>query len=282
MKKNTTLLVMAAGMGSRFGGLKQIAPIGANGEILLDFSVFDAVKSGFDKVVFIIREDIEKDFREIAGKRIEKMVDVEYAMQSFDDLPGGFSINPERTKPLGTGHAVYCARNYIDSPFGVINADDYYGRQSFKILADSLKTKNETCMVGFKLENTITENGTVSRGVCEVEDGYLKSITEHTALDRNAGVPLDKTVSMNMWGFMPDIFKRIENDFIQFLNNMKNPLKDEFFIPTVVDNMINAGGEKVRVLSTPEKWYGVTYKDDKQTVSDAMNKLISEGFYDGI
>lgn len=282
MENKATLLIMAAGMGSRFGGLKQIEPMGPNGEILLDFSVFDAKKAGFDKVVFIIRKDIEKDFREIAGKRIEKMVDVEYAMQSFCDIPEGFSVPAERTKPLGTGHAVYCARKYINSPFGVINADDYYGRRSFEILANQLKSSSGTCMVGFRLENTLTENGTVARGVCEVENGYLKSITEHTALDRNSGIPLDKTVSMNMWGFMPDIFKNIEGDFIEFLKNMKNPLKDEFFIPTVVDNMINRDKAKVKVLSTPERWYGVTYKEDKETVSAAMNKLISGGFYDGI
>ncbi len=275
----TTLLVMAAGMGSRYGGLKQIDTLGPNGEILLDFSVYDAVKAGFSKVVFIIRKDIEKDFREIAGKRIEKMVDVEYTFQELDKLPDGFSVLDGRTKPWGTGHAVYCAKDKVNTPFAIINADDYYGQSSYKIINDALKQKDEMCMVGFKLENTLTENGTVSRGVCDVVDGYLKKVTEHTAIDRNSGIPLDKIVSMNMWGLLPDVFGHIENQFRAFLDNLSNPLKEEFYIPSVVDTLISQNGEKVRVLSTDEKWYGVTYKEDRDSVSKAMLDKINSGLY---
>ncbi|MBQ7960589.1 MAG: nucleotidyltransferase [Clostridia bacterium] len=282
MNSKTTLVVMAAGMGSRFGGLKQIAPVGPNGEIILDFSVYDAAKAGFDKTVFIIRRDIEKDFREIAGKRIEKMIDVDYVFQDMDDLPKGFSVPDGRTKPWGTGHAVYCTRNTVDAPFALINADDYYGQKSYKILHDNLVANNENCMVGFSLGNTITENGTVSRGVCEVSDGFLTGVVEHTALDKNSGIPLDTIVSMNMWGLLPSVFDDIASDFVKFLENLDNPLKGEFFIPFVVDNMIKSKGEKVRVLETDEKWYGVTYKEDKETVVEAMKKLVKDGYYDGI
>lgn len=282
MNNKTTLVVMAAGMGSRFGGLKQIAPVGPAGEIILDFSVYDAVKAGFDKTVFIIRRDIEKDFREITGKRIEKMTDVEYVFQDMDNIPDGFSVPADRTKPWGTGHAVYCTRNVVDSPFALINADDYYGQKSFKILHDNLVQNNETCMVGFTLGNTITENGTVARGICDVENGFLKSVVEHTDLDKNSGIPLDTIVSMNMWGLLPSVFSDVEADFIKFLNNLSNPLKQEFYIPFVVDNMIQTKGEKVRVLETDEKWYGVTYKEDKDTVVKAMQKFVEDGYYDGI
>jgi UTP-glucose-1-phosphate uridylyltransferase len=282
MDKKTTLVVMAAGMGSRFGGLKQIAPVGPNGEIILDFSVYDAVKAGFDKTVFIIRRDIEKDFREIAGRRIEKMTDVDYVFQDMDYLPEGFSVPDGRTKPWGTGHAVFCCENAVDTPFALINADDYYGQKSYKILHDNLVTNDETCMVGFTLGNTITENGTVSRGVCDVQDGILKGVVEHTDLDKNSGIPLDTIVSMNMWGLLPSVFESVREDFVKFLGNLSNPLKQEFYIPFVVDNMIRTKGEKVRVLETDEKWYGVTYKEDKETVVEAMKKFVKDGYYDGI
>lgn len=282
MDKKTTLVVMAAGMGSRFGGLKQIAPVGPNGEIILDFSVYDAVKAGFDKTVFIIRRDIEKDFREIAGRRIEKMTDVDYVFQDMDYLPDGFSVPDGRTKPWGTGHAVFCCENAVDTPFALINADDYYGQKSYKILHDNLVVNDETCMVGFSLGNTITENGTVSRGVCEVQDGILKGVVEHTDLDKNSGIPLETIVSMNMWGLLPSVFESVREDFVKFLGNLSNPMKEEFYIPFVVDNMIKSKGEKVRVLETDEKWYGVTYKEDKDTVIDAMKKFVEDGYYDGI
>ncbi len=282
MDKKTTLVVMAAGMGSRFGGLKQIAPVGPNGEIILDFSVYDAVKAGFDKTVFIIRRDIEKDFREIAGRRIEKMTDVDYVFQDMDYLPDGFSVPDGRTKPWGTGHAVFCCEKAVDTPFALINADDYYGQKSYKILHDNLVANDETCMVGFSLGNTITENGTVSRGVCDVQDGILKGVVEHTDLDKNSGIPLETIVSMNMWGLLPSVFESVREDFVKFLGNLSNPMKEEFYIPFVIDNMIKTKGEKVRVLETDEKWYGVTYKEDKETVVDAMKKFVEDGYYDGI
>ncbi len=280
MSKDTTLVVMAAGMGSRFGGLKQIEPVGPNGEVILDFSVYDAVKAGFNKVVFIIRRDIEEDFRNITKQRIEKMVDCEFVFQDMDELPEGFTAPADRTKPWGTGHAIYCTRKVVNTPFAIINADDYYGQESFKIINDYLENNDGMCMVGYKLGNTLTENGTVARGVCSVKDGVLDSIVEHTAIDKNSGIPLDTIVSMNMWGLGPDIFRNIEEDFVKFLGNMQNPLKDEFFIPFVVDNKIKTEGAKVQVLETDEKWYGVTYRDDKDMVVEAMKEKIKDGCYD--
>lgn len=273
---------MAAGMGSRYGGLKQIDPVGPNGEIILDFSVFDAVKAGFDKAVFIIRRDIEKDFREITKKRIEKMIDTEYVFQDMDNIPQGFSVPDGRTKPWGTGHAVYCLKDTVTDPFALINADDYYGQSSFGLIHDSLVSTDKMCMVGFKLGNTLTENGTVARGICETENGHLKSITEHTSLDKNSGIPLDTIVSMNMWGLTPDVFRYVESDFNDFMKNLSNPLKEEFYIPTVIDNMIHKNGYSIKVLETAERWYGVTYKSDKETVCNAMRELAAKGFYDGI
>lgn len=282
MSKDATLIVMAAGMGSRFGGLKQLEPIGPGGEVILDFSVYDAVKAGFNKVVFIIRKDIEKDFKELVGNRIEKKVKTEYVIQEMENIPEGFTVPDERTKPWGTAHAVFCCKDVIDTPFAVINADDYYGPGAFKAIYDELTTSDNTCMVGYKLGNTLTENGTVARGVCEVQDGLLKGITEYTAIDKNSGVPLDTTVSMNMWGFRPSIFSRIEEDFIKFLQNTTNPAKDEFYIPLVVDRSIKEFNEKIVVLDTDEKWYGVTYREDKESVVNAIKKLFAEGLYDGI
>jgi len=282
VKKDATLVVMAAGMGSRFGGLKQLEPIGPNGEVILDFSVFDAKKAGFNKVVFIIRRDIEADFKKVLGKRIENRIETEYVFQDMDNLPEGFVTPIERQKPWGTGHAVYSCKDVVKTPFALINADDYYGQKSYKILHDNLVANDETCMVGFSLGNTITENGTVSRGVCDVQDGILKGVVEHTDLDKNSGIPLETIVSMNMWGLMPSVFESVKEDFVKFLGNLSNPLKEEFYIPFVVDNMIKHKGEKVRVLETDEKWYGVTYKEDKDTVVDAMKKFVEDGYYDGI
>lgn len=282
MGKDAALVVMAAGMGSRFGGLKQLEPIGPNGEVILDFSVFDAKKAGFNKAVFIIRRDVEADFREVVGKRVEKHIDTEYVFQDMENLPQGFSVPDGRTKPWGTGHAIYCCKDVINTPFVVINADDYYGQSAFKTIYDEITVSEKTCMVGYKLGNTLTENGTVARGVCDVENGILKAITEHTALDKNSGIPLDTTVSMNMWGLMPSVFDRLLPDFVKFLENMQNPLKDEFFIPLVIDKMIKEDNEKIKVLTTDEKWYGVTYREDKEAVVAAVKKLFAEGLYDGI
>ena len=279
---DTTLVVMAAGMGSRFGGLKQIAPIGPKGEIILDFSLYDAKEAGFNKAVFIIKKEIEKDFRECIGKRIEKMIDVEYVFQETNKIPEEFMSLSSRVKPWGTGHAVLCARDAVKTPFAVINADDYYGKEAFRLIHDHLVGEGNTCMVGYKLINTLTENGTVSRGVCEIEDGYLKSVTEHTALDKNSGLPDSTIVSMNMWGFKPSIFDSIEKDFNIFLKNLSNPEKEEFYLPSIVDKMIKEENEKVTVMPTDEKWYGVTYKDDAEKVSEALKNLIDRGLYNGI
>lgn len=276
---NTELLIMAAGMGSRFGGLKQIEPIGPNGEIILDFSIYDAVEAGFNKAIFIIKKEIEKEFRQVVGKRIEKMIDVEYAFQELDKLPEGYEVPSDRVKPWGTAHAVLCARDVVKSPFAVINADDFYGKSSYKIIHDELIQSNGMCMVGYELGNTITENGTVSRGVCELENGYLKSVTEHTALDKNSGIPLDSIVSMNMWGLDPDIFPFMENEFKLFLNEKINVPKSECYLPSVISKRIEKENMPVKVLKTAEKWYGVTYREDMDSVREAMSKFISEGLY---
>lgn len=276
---NTELLIMAAGMGSRFGGLKQIEPIGPNGEIILDFSIYDAVEAGFNKAVFIIKKEIEKEFRQVVGKRIEKMIDVEYAFQELDKLPEGYEVPSDRVKPWGTAHAVLCARDVVKSPFAVINADDFYGKSSYKIIHDELIQSNGMCMVGYELGNTITENGTVSRGVCELENGYLKSVTEHTALDKNSGVPLDSIVSMNMWGLAPDIFPFMEKEFKLFLDEKINVPKSECYLPSVISKRIEEENMPVKVLKTAEKWYGVTYREDMDSVREAMSKFINDGLY---
>ncbi len=282
MSKRISLVVMAAGMGSRFGGLKQIEPVGPKGESILDFSVFDAKRAGFDEVVFIIRKDFEDDFKNKIGKVVEKYIDVKYVFQDMGFIPDNYSVPSDRTKPWGTAHAIYCCKDSVKNPFAVINADDYYGINSYKIIYNNLISNDEICMVGYKLGNTLTENGTVARGVCETENGFLSKITEHTTLDKNSGIPLDTVVSMNMWGFGPSIFEKIELGFNSFFENMTNPLKDEYFLPSVVDSLIKTENEQVKVLTTDEKWYGVTYKEDKETVVNALKNLVEEGYYDGI
>lgn len=282
--KAPVLTVMAAGMGSRFGGLKQIAPIGPNGEILLDFSVYDALEAGFGKVVFIIKKAIEEPFREAVGKRIEKIADVDYVFQETDKMiPEKFaSLVETREKPWGTAHAILCAKDALsNSSFAVINADDYYGKDGYKKIAQHLINEDNMCMCGFKLYNTLTENGTVSRGICEIENGFLKSVTEHTALDKNSGFAPDTIVSMNMWGLRPEIFSRLENDFEKFLSEITDGKKAEFFLPAVVDRMIHNENAKVSVLSTDDKWYGMTYKEDLPEVRAALKKMIEEGKYNG-
>jgi len=273
--KDLTLVVLAAGMGSRFGGLKQLQPVGENGEFILDYSVSDAVNAGFNKVVYIIKKEHEDDFRSTIGKRTEKIIKTEYAYQDINDLPEGFSVPEGREKPWGTGHALLCAKDKVTTPFAVINADDYYGTNSMKILADALKDGTQACMVGFKLGNTLSENGTVSRGVCETKDGLLTKVTEHTALDKNSGIPLDTLVSMNMWGLQPSIFDELEKGFVEFLKNLDNPLKGEYFLPGLVDSMISRGMMEVKMLTTDEKWYGMTYKEELELVKQALaNKKI--------
>ena len=275
----TELLIMAAGMGSRFGGLKQIEPMGPNGQAIIDFSVYDAKEAGFDKAVIIIKKAIEKEFRELCGKRLEKIMDVDYAFQELDKLPAGYSIPEGREKPWGTTHAVLCAQDKISAPFTVINADDYYGKESFKIAHDWLVNNDGMCMVGYKLGNTLTDNGTVARGVCVAENGFLKQIEEHTAIDRNSGFPDDTLVSMNMWGLNKDIFPYLEKDFHDFLETRINEPKSECLLPVTIGRKITEEGAKVEVLSTPERWYGVTYRDDMPAVKAAMQKFIDEGKY---
>jgi len=278
----TELVVMAAGMGSRFGGLKQIEKIGPNGEKILDFSIYDAVKAGFDKAVIVIKKEIEEQFREVCGKKIEKMIDVEYVFQELDKLPQGYSVPADRVKPWGTGHAILCASEKITSPFAVINADDFYGYTSYNIIHDWLVSNNGMCMVGYKLGNTLTENGTVARGICEVENGILKSVTEHTALDKNSGISLDKIVSMNMWGFDTGIFPYLEKEFKEFLDNRINEPKAEFFLPSVISSRIEEEKMNVSVLETDERWYGVTYREDMESVKTAMGRFLEEGKYNFI
>lgn len=282
----TTLVALAAGMGSRFGGLKQMEPVSENGSVLLDFSVFDAAKAGFDKVVFIIKEEMYEDFKKIVGSRI-KNIEVDYVFQELDSLPDG------RTKPWGTGHAILCCKDKVKESFAVINADDYYGINAYKEIHDYLTTAKgkEFSMVAFDLKNTLTENGTVARGVCEIENGYLKSITERTKIkdfkyteNGEDWFPLaeDTLVSMNLWGFTPGIFDILEEKFKEFKSNIKDSMKDEFFLPFAVDESIKSGDATVKVFNCKDKWYGMTYRDDIYAVKDAMKKMIEEGYYDGL
>ena len=281
MSNKLSLLVMAAGMGSRFGGLKQIEPVGPHGEVILEYSVYDALEAGFDKAVFVIKHAIEKDFREIIGKRIEKMIDVEYVFQELDKIPAPFTIPEGRVKPWGTGHAILMAKDVINTPFGVINADDFYGKGGYKELKKHFETSNETCMVGYKLQNTTTENGTVARGICEVgTDGYLVGVTEHLSIPYDNVFPADTIASMNMFGFTPKLFDELESGFVKFLEARGAEMKSEYLIPQVVDKMIKQDGEKVKVLSTDDKWFGVTYKEDKQSVVDAIADYSAKGLYD--
>lgn len=293
MPKDITLVVMAAGMGSRFGGLKQIEPIGKNGEVLLDFSVYDAVKAGFTKVVFVIKHAIEDDFKAMVGKRIAKRVKVEYVFQETDALPEGYTCPDDRTKPWGTAHAILCCKDVVKEPFAVVNADDFYGRSAFIKMAEFLKSDTaDYCMVGFRLQNTLTENGYVSRGVCETENGELRSVTERTKIsdckytedDGKSWTALDPqtVVSMNLWGFRPDIFGYIEDGFKVFLNERINEPKSEYYLPSVVSSLIESGEKSVKVLVAEDKWYGVTYKEDKQNVVDAVEKMVADGLYEGL
>ena len=293
MKKDITLVVMAAGMGSRFGGLKQIEPVGRNNEVLLDFSVYDAVKAGFTKVVFVIKHAIEEDFKAMVGKRIEKIIKVEYVFQENDILPEGFTCPAERVKPWGTSHAILCCKDVVNEPFAVVNADDFYGRTAFQKIADFLRSgTNDYCMVGYRLANTLTENGHVSRGVCEISENKLAAITERTKIidckyteDDGATwteLPADTIVSMNLWGFMPDIFDYIEEGFIEFLKENINVPKSEYYLPLTVSSLIESGEKQVEVLIAEDKWYGVTYKEDKQNVVDAIGAMIDAGLYKGI
>ena len=284
-----TLVVMAAGMGSRFGGLKQVAAVGPNGQAILDFSVYDAKKAGFTKVVFVIKHAIEKDFKETVGSRVEKVLPVEYVYQELDALPKGYVVPEGREKPWGTGHAVLCCKDVVKTPFAVINADDFYGASAYHKISEGLEDTDNYCMVGFKLNNTVTEYGYVSRGVCSVKDGYLYDVNEFTKIDGNCNyikengetgaLKPDTIVSMNMWGFTPDIFKYLETEFVEFFKEKGTEIKSEFFLPSVVDKLIKSNTKKAKVLVADDKWYGVTYKEDLDKVVSAIKKLCDDGKY---
>lgn len=293
-----TLVIMAAGMGSRYGGLKQIDPVGRHGEFILDYSVYDAVKAGFDKVVFIIKKENLDVFRETVGKRLEKVIPVEYAFQEITEVPEGVKV-PEGTKPWGTAHAVWSCRNLVDGPFAVINADDFYGREAFRLLHDFFleqpedTSKYHYCMAGYLLRNTLTENGHVARGVCTADNGYLTTVTERTKIQRNQGqtqfyeegqgwtdIDENSIVSMNCWGFTPDIFGEIELQMQKFFKDSTDGLaKKEFFLPSVVQELMDAGKCDVKVMDTPAKWYGVTYHEDKEKIVAFIEQMIGEGVY---
>ncbi len=273
------LVIMAAGMGSRFGGLKQASPIGANGEMIIDYSVYDAKNAGFDRAVIVIRKDIETDFRAMAGRRIEKMIDTEYVFQELSDLPGSFSCPEGRKKPWGTAHAVFAARNAVKNPFLVINADDYYGRTVYKKMFDSLTEKGGMAMAGYRLSNTLSENGSVSRGICTVRDGYLLKVEEMTDITPDTDLSPDTVVSMNMWGLDTGIFGYIEKKFETFLKEHIDEPKSEFFLPSVISERMSEENLKVRVEMTDEVWYGVTYKEDAPKVHAALTALTEQGLY---
>lgn len=300
--KKTTLVVMAAGMGSRYGGLKQIDPVGPNGEIILDYSVYDAAEAGFDRVIFVIKHEIEEDFKKITDGRFDGKIEVDYAFQDINNLPEGYTVPEDRVKPWGTGHAVLACKGMIDGPFAVINADDYYGKETFRLIHDELVKEKSAgdkycfCMVGFKVENTLTENGTVARGVCQTNDeGYLTDIVERTKIAINGDkiqfteddgatwtdIDYGTTVSMNCWGFSPEMMGELENRFAAFLEKglKENPLKCEYFLPFVVDEILKENKAEVKVLSTSEKWYGVTYKQDREQVVKAVRQKVDEGIY---
>lgn len=292
MSKNATLVVMAAGMGSRFGGLKQMEPISEDGRVLLDFSAYDAKRAGFNKIVFVIKEAIAEDFISLVGKRIEKIIDVEYVYQELNKLPEGFVCPETREKPWGTAHAILCCKDAVKEPFAVVNADDYYGRNAFgKIYEELTKEDDNYCMAAFRLKNTLTENGTVARGVCVVKDGCLESVTERTKINNECQfteddgatwtqLADDTLVSMNLWGFKPDIFDYIEKGFKEFLETNLNEPKKEYYLPLIVTDLIESGTKKVKVLAAEDKWYGVTYKEDKPQVVEAIGKMIADGLYD--
>jgi dTDP-glucose pyrophosphorylase len=299
--KQTTLVIMAAGLGSRFGeGIKQLEPMGPNGEIIMDYSIYDAIQAGFNKLVFVTRKDLYDIFREVIGDRISKVIPTEYVFQELDDLPAGFSKPVDRTKPWGTGQAILACKGVVNEPFLVINADDYYGKEAFKLIHGYLSEEHPSdkefdfCMAGFILGNTLSDNGAVTRGICVMdENGHLSGVNETGGLVKTAAgagvedksgnitaVDAESYVSMNMWGFTPNFLDELESGFAEFLGNIKDgDIKSEYLLPSVVDSLIKAGRANVSVLETRDKWFGVTYKEDKPVVVASIKKLISEGKY---
>lgn len=292
-----TLLVLAAGLGSRYGGLKQLDGLGPNGETIMDYSIYDAVKAGFGKVVFVIRKSFEEEFKEKVTKKYEHLLPVEIVFQELDNLPEGFELNPDRVKPWGTNHALMMGKSVIKEPFAVINADDFYGRKSYQVICDFLSqlenSKNKYCMVGYRVGNTLSESGTVARGVCETDqNSNLTGIVERTQIKRNDGVvqfldendewvslPDNKPVSMNMFGFTPDYFQYSDDFFVDFLKENEEKLKAEFFIPTLVNDLIVDGKIEMRVLDTTSQWFGVTYQEDRPFVVSKFKELVDKGEY---
>ena len=298
--KKTALVIMAAGIGSRFGkGIKQLAPVGPNGEIIMEYSIYDALEAGFNKVVFIIRKDLEEEFRSVIGNKIEQITEVEYAFQSLEDLPDGFEKPADRTKPWGTGQAVLAAKNVLSEPFMVINADDYYGKEAYVKVHDYLVQEQpedgllHICMAGFRLGNTLSDNGSVTRGVCHIENGALTGVTEthdiykteNGAESRNADgtaeeLDVNSLVSMNMWGLTPAFMDVLEKGFVEFLQNLDAAdIKKEYLLPEMIDRLIKEGKAKVDVLDTKDTWFGVTYQEDKEVVIAAFDRLAKEGVY---
>jgi len=289
-----TLLVLAAGMGSRYGGLKQLDPVGPSGETLMDYSIFDARRAGFDKLVFVIRRDIERPFREVIGRRFEDRLEVEYAFQELSQVPAGFAAPAGRKKPWGTGHALLAGAGAVREPFALINADDFYGANSFRVLAEHLRSGTpDYAMVGFILRNTLSAHGTVARGVCRLDPArFLESVVELTRIEKDgqrakysdpAGKvhPLtgEETVSLNMWGFTPSIFDQVNGEFREFLEQHSRDEKAEFYIPTAVNRLVADGQARVKVLQTPDSWFGITYREDRETVVEGLRRLIERGDY---
>ncbi len=289
-----TLLVLAAGMGSRYGGLKQIDPVGPHGETIIDYSIFDAMRAGFGKLVFVIRKDIEQQFREMIGARFEKRVAVEYAFQELDKLPSGYSVRAGRTKPWGTSHAILMADKVVNEPFAAINADDYYGQNAYKAVAQHLTSGTpDYAMVGFILKNTLSDFGSVARGICRVDaQNYLTHIVEMTKIERDGAAAKntdadgkvtrltgDEAVSMNFWGFTPALFPQIKEEFDKFLKRAGGEQKSECYIPATVGDLVTAGRARVKVLRSPDSWFGVTYREDRPQVVESIRKLIAKGDY---
>lgn len=289
-----TLLVLAAGMGSRYGGLKQIDPVGPGGETIIDYSIYDAMRAGFGKLVFVIRKDIEAAFRETIGARFEKQLPVEYVFQELEKLPAGFTVPAGRTKPWGTTHAILMAEDVIREPFAAINADDFYGANSFRVLAEHLQSGSpDYCMVGFILRKTLSEFGSVARGVCRTSpEGLLQGVVELTKIEPDGSgakftgadgqlqrLTGDETVSMNMWGFTPKLFPQLREQFNAFLKAQGNDLKSECYIPTVVNSLVAAGQARCRVLRSEDSWFGVTYREDRPRVVESVGALIARGDY---
>ena len=296
--KKPVLVIMAAGMGSRYGGLKQMDPVGGHGQVILDYSIYDARRAGFETVIFVIKDEIEADFKERVGARIQRHTDVRYAFQRMDDLPPGYAIPEGRAKPWGTAQAALAARPFIDGPFAIINADDYYGRSAFQVIYDYLldcRAEDEYAMVAYRLENTVTDHGHVARGVCQVgADGLLTGIVERTRIEKGppprftedggeswTTLPGDTMVSMNFWGFPPALLDRARERFPGFLDRTlaENPMKGEYLLPTLVGQLIQEGQATVRALSSGDRWYGVTYQEDKPAVSAAIAQMTAQGLY---